>query len=82
MSLTTSGNIRKAKSCGTEFIALCEVRTLMTEALQIVDDVGEDAPPELHIGLQRMRRHLHSAIKSIDLATDPEPVWPGLAARA
>ena len=65
-----------------EFIALCEARTLMTEALRFVNDVGEDAPPELNVDLRRVRHHLDSAIQSVDRATDPDPVWPRLAARA
>jgi hypothetical protein len=71
------------EGCGvSEFIALCEVRTLMTEELEVVNDVGEDAPPALDIVLQRTRHHLQFAIKNIDRATDPDPLWPGLAARA
>jgi hypothetical protein len=66
----------------SEFIALCEARTLMTEALRVVNDVGEDASPELHAGLRRVRHHLDSAIQGVYRATDPDPTWPGFAARA
>jgi hypothetical protein len=40
------------------FIPLWEVRTLMTDALRVVNDVDERAPPELHAGLQRIRHRL------------------------
>ena len=65
-----------------EFIALCEARTLMTEALRVVNDVGEDALPELGADLRCVRHHLDFAIRSVDRATDPDPIWLGLAARA
>jgi hypothetical protein len=38
-------------------------------------------PPEWHAGLQRIRHRLHSALKSLDRAMDPNSGWPGLAAR-
>jgi hypothetical protein len=66
----------------SEFIALCEARTLMTDALRVVNDVGEDALPELGADLRCVRHHLDSAIQSVDRAMDPDPSWPGLAARA
>ena len=66
----------------SEFIPLWEVRTLVTDALQVVNDVDEGTPPELHAGLQRIRHRLHSALKSLDWAMDPDRGWPRLAARA
>jgi hypothetical protein len=61
---------------------LDEVRSLMTEALQAVNDVDQGAPPELHAGLEHIRDVLDSAVERIDGAIDADPVWPGLAARA
>ena len=66
----------------SEFIALCEARTLMTEALRVVNDVGEDAAPELNVELRCVRHYLDAAIQGVYRATDPAPTWPGLAARA
>jgi len=66
----------------SEFIPLREVRTLMAEALRAVNDVDEDASPDLRVDLRRVRHELHSAILDIDRATDPDPLWPGLAAKA
>ena len=66
----------------SKFISLWEVRTLITDVLRVVNDLDEGAPPELHVDLQRVRYRLHSALKSIDRARDPDPVWPGLVARA
>jgi len=42
----------------SEIIPLWEVRNLMTDALRVVNDVDERAPPELHAGLQRIRHRL------------------------
>jgi len=61
---------------------MCEARSLMTEALQVANDVDQGAPPELHIGLEHIRDLLDGALERIDGAMDPDPVWPGLAARA
>ncbi len=60
------------------------VRTLMSEALRIVNDADEDAPPELRGSLGDLRNLLHSAVERIDGAMDPNPnpPWPGIAARA
>jgi hypothetical protein len=69
--------------CGmSEFIPLWEVRTLVTDALEVVNDVDEATPPELHAGLQSIRHRLHSALKSLDRAIDRDRGWPRLAARA
>jgi hypothetical protein len=46
----------------SEFIPLWEVRTLVTDALQVVNDVDEGTPPEWLAGLQRIRHRLHSAL--------------------
>jgi hypothetical protein len=61
---------------------LGEVRSLMTEALQVAKEVDQGAPPELHADLQQIRDLLDSAIERVDGAIDPDPFWPGLAARA
>ncbi len=66
----------------SESTSLYEVRTRVTEALRVVNDIGGDGPPALHVDLRRMRLELHSALQSIDRATDPDPFWPRLAARA
>jgi hypothetical protein len=58
------------------------VRSLMTEALQAANDADQGAPPKLHAGLEQIRGLLDSAVERIDGAMDPDPVWPGLAARA
>jgi hypothetical protein len=56
-----------------EFIPLWEVRTLMTDALRVVNDVDERAPPGLHAGF---------AAHQASSATAADPPWPGLNARA
>ncbi len=61
---------------------LHEVRSLMNEALRVANDVDQDVPPELHLGLEHIRDLLDCAIKSMDSATNTQPVWPSLAARA
>ncbi len=61
---------------------LREARSLMTEALRVANDVNQDVPPELHIGLEHIRDLLDCAISRIDGAMDADPVWPSLAARA
>jgi hypothetical protein len=61
---------------------LCEARSLMTEALRVADAVDQDAPPEFHTGLEHIRNLLDCALERIDGAMDPDPLWPGLAARA
>ncbi len=61
---------------------LCEVRSLMAEALQFANDVHQEAPPELHTGLDQIRDLLDSALERIDGAMDPDPLWPRLTARA
>jgi len=65
-----------------ELLTFWEVRTLMTDALQVVNDIDDGASSELHTGLRRVRHHLHSALKSIDRATVPDPLRPGVAAPA
>ena len=73
----------RLERCGmSESTLLYQVRTLMAEALRAVNDIREDPPPDLRVDLRRMRHELHSAILDIDRATDPDPFWPGLAARA
>jgi len=54
----------------------------MAEALQFANDVHQEAPPELHTGLEQIRDLLDSALERIDGAMDPDPLWPRLAARA
>ncbi len=54
----------------------------MTEALRVANGVDQDAPPELHNGLERIRRLLDCALETIDRAMDSDADWPGLAARA
>ncbi len=66
----------------SNFISLREVRTLITDVLRVANDLDEGGPPELHPDLQRIRHCLHSALKSIDRATAPDPLWPGPVARA
>ncbi len=61
---------------------LCEARSLMTEALRVANDVDQGAQPELHVGLEHIKNLLDCALGRIDGAMDPDPVWPGLAARA
>ena len=61
---------------------LCEVRSLMAEALQFANDVHQEAPPEFHTGLDQIKNLLDSALERIDGAMDPDPRWPRLAARA
>jgi len=61
---------------------LREVRTLMTEALRVANEVDQGASPEMHIDLKQIRDLLDGALERIDGAMDPDPVWPGLAARA
>jgi hypothetical protein len=41
---------------------LCEVRGLMTEASRLANDVDQEAPPELHTGLEQIRDLLDSAL--------------------
>jgi len=60
---------------------LHEVRSLMNEALRVANDVDQNVPPELHLGLEHIRDLLDCAIKS-DGGTDAQPIRPGLAARA
>ena len=60
---------------------LREVRTLMTEALRVANEVDQGASPELHTDLKQIRDLLDGALERIDGAMDPDPVWPGLAAR-
>jgi len=45
---------------------LHEVRSLMNEALRVANDVDQDVPPELHLGLEHIRDLLDCAIKSMD----------------
>ncbi len=61
---------------------LSEARSLMTEALRVANDFDQDAPPELHAGLEHIRDLLDCVLERIDGVTDPDPVWPGLTARA
>jgi hypothetical protein len=61
---------------------LHEVRSLMNEALRVANDVDQNVPPELHLGLEHIRDLLDCAIKSMDGEPDAQPTWPGLAARA
>jgi hypothetical protein len=61
---------------------LWEVRNLMTQALRVLNDMDDSAPPEFRTYLDPIRDPLHSALKSIDRATVPDLFWPGLAARA
>jgi hypothetical protein len=61
---------------------LRELRNLMTEALRIASDLDQDAPPELHSGLEHMRDVLDCALERIDGTMGPNRVWPDLAARA
>ena len=62
----------------SEFNPFWELRGSVVEALRVANDVDEDASPELNTAKLR----LHSLLQSIDRATDPDPFWPGLAARA
>jgi hypothetical protein len=66
----------------SEFNPLWELRSSVTEALRVANDVDEDASPELHTALREIRLRLHSVLRSVERATDPHPFWPGLAARA
>ena len=59
---------------------LGEIRSLLTDALRTLNDLSD--APDLEPGLGRMRDILHSAVERIDAKTDPNPLWPGLAARA
>jgi hypothetical protein len=61
---------------------LGELRSLMTEALQVANDVDQAASPELHAGLEQIRVLLDLAVGRIDVTLDPDPFWPRLAARA
>jgi hypothetical protein len=53
----------------------------MIEALRVANGVDQDAPPELHNGLERIRHLLDCALETIDRAMDSDADWPGLAAR-
>jgi hypothetical protein len=66
----------------SELIVLEEARTLVMEAVRTVNELDEGGPPELHDSLRRIRCRLDSVLESIDRTTDPDPFWPGLAARA
>jgi hypothetical protein len=57
---------------------LCDARSLMTEALRVANDVDQDAPAELHPGLEQIRALLDCALERIDGVMDPDPVRPGL----
>jgi hypothetical protein len=57
---------------------LGEARGFVTEALRVANDVEQVASPELHAGLAHIRDLLGSAVE----AMEPDPIWPGLAARA
>src|SRR6266705_111058 len=48
-----SGGMARLERCGMS--KLCEVRSLMTEALRLANDVDQEAPPELHTGLEQIR---------------------------
>ena len=61
---------------------LGEVRRFVGQALRTIDDLGDNAPPELEDGLGHIRDLLYAAVQRIDGATVPDPPWPGLAARA
>ena len=61
---------------------LREVRNLMTQALRVLNDMDDRAPPEFRTYLDSIRNRLHSALKSIDRVTELDSLWPGLAARA
>jgi len=67
---------------GAEMSKLSEARSLMTEALRVANDVDQDAPPELHAGLEHIRDLLDCVLERIDGVMDPDPIWPGLTARA
>ena len=45
---------------------LNEARSLMTEALRAASDVDQDAPPELHAGLEHIRDLLDCVLERID----------------
>jgi hypothetical protein len=66
----------------SDFAGLWEVRNLMTQALQVLNDMDNGARSEFRTDLHGIRQPLHSALKRIDRATVLEPLWPGLAARA
>jgi hypothetical protein len=61
---------------------LGETRSLLVEALRTLNDLSDNAPPELETGLGRIRDILHSAVERIDAERNPNPLWPDLAARA
>jgi len=67
---------------GAEMSKLSEARSLMTEALRVANNVDQAAPPELHSGLEHIRDLLDCVLERIDGVTDPDPIWPGLTARA
>ena len=54
----------------------------MTEALRVANDVDQDAPPELHAGLEHIRDLLDWVLERIDGVTDPGPDLARLTARA
>jgi hypothetical protein len=65
-----------------EFNPLRELWSSVIEALRVANDVDEHASPEVHSALRKIRPHLHSVLQSLERATDPDPFWPRLAARA
>ncbi len=67
---------------GAEMSKLSEARSLMTEALRVANDVDQDAPPELHAGLEHIRDLLDWVLERIDGVTDPGPDLARLTARA
>jgi len=67
---------------GAKMFKLSEARSLMTEALRVANDVDQDAPPELHAGLEHIRDLLDWVLERIDGVTDPGPDLARLTARA
>ena len=61
---------------------LGEIRSLLTDALRTLNDLSDNTPPDLEPGLGRIRDIVHCAVERIDAKRDPNPLWPGLAARA
>src|SRR6266496_5313352 len=79
----SGGMVPRLERCGmSESTSLYGVRILVTEALRAVNDIGVYGPPDLHVDFRRMRHELHSALRSIDRVTDPDPSRRRLAARA
>jgi hypothetical protein len=74
------GMAQEKERCG--MYKLGEVRSLLAHALRTANELNDNAPPELEDGLAQINALLHSAVERMDEVTAPDPLWPGLAARA